>query len=100
MTLVLIIVVLLLLFGTGGFYGYRSGYYGRGGFGGILGLLVLLAVLYLIFGGGLRGISLDLVAGTGKPNQRSRATVPAYARARLPPGSDAPPRPGGAAPAG
>ena len=57
MTLILIIVVLLLLlFGGGGFYGYRSGYYGAGGFGGILGLLVLLAVLYLIFGGGLRGV--------------------------------------------
>ena len=42
--------------GGGGFYGYRSGYYGSGGFGGILGLLVLLVVLYLIFGGGLRGI--------------------------------------------
>jgi hypothetical protein len=56
MTLVLSTVLLLLLFGTGGFYGYRSGYYGRGGFGGILGLLVLLAVLYLIFGGGLHGI--------------------------------------------
>jgi hypothetical protein len=40
----------------GGFYGYRSGYYGRGGFGGILGLLVLLAVLYLVFGGGLGGV--------------------------------------------
>jgi len=56
MTLILIVVVVLLLFGTGGFYGYRSGYYGRGGFGDILGLLVLLAVLYLVFGGGLGGV--------------------------------------------
>ena len=55
MSLVPTIVVLLLLFGGGVFYGYRSGYHGGRDFGGILGLLVLL-VLYLIFGGGYRAV--------------------------------------------
>ena len=50
MGLLLLILVISLLFG-GGFYGYRSGYYGAGPFGGGIGLIVLLLVLFMLFGG-------------------------------------------------
>jgi hypothetical protein len=45
-------VIVIVLFGLGGgYYGYSSGYYGRGGFGGI-GLIVGVLLLVLLFGGG------------------------------------------------
>jgi hypothetical protein len=52
MTLILVILILVLLFG-GGFFGYNRGYYGGRSFGGLLGFLVVLFILYLLFGGGL-----------------------------------------------
>ena len=39
------------LFGGGGVYGHRQGYYGGGGLGGILGLLVIILILLFVFGG-------------------------------------------------
>ena len=54
MTIIPLIIVLFLLFGGGGYYGYNRGYYGGRGFGGGLGLLVLLLILFTVFGGGLR----------------------------------------------
>ena len=45
-------IVLVVLFGGGGFYGYNRGYYGGRGYGGGLGLLLLLLILFLIFGNG------------------------------------------------
>jgi hypothetical protein len=42
---------LILLFGGGGFYGYRSGYYGSRGIG-LVGILVVILVIYLVIGGG------------------------------------------------
>ena len=53
MTLVMLIVIVLLLFCGGGFYGYRGGYYGYGGIV-IVGLSGILIILYLLFGSGYR----------------------------------------------
>jgi hypothetical protein len=49
-----LILVLILLFGGGGFYGYRSGYYGPRGMGSVSILLIALVVL-LLMGGGFGG---------------------------------------------
>ena len=51
MGLILLILVILFLFGGGGYYGYRSGYYGGRGFGGTLGVIVLIVILFWLFGG-------------------------------------------------
>lgn len=45
------VIVLILLFGGGGFYGYRSGYYGRTGMG-LMGILVVVLVIFLVISGG------------------------------------------------
>jgi hypothetical protein len=42
---------LILLFSGGGFYGYRSGYYGGRGMG-LAGILVIVLVVFLVMGGG------------------------------------------------
>ena len=52
MSLVLLVIILVVLFGSGGFYGYNRGFHGGRSYGGGLGLLVLLLVLFLIFGQG------------------------------------------------
>ena len=53
--MLLLIVVLILLFGCGG-WGYRSGWVGPGGsyngIGGGIGLILLILVLFVLFGGG------------------------------------------------
>ena len=58
MSLVLIILVVLILFGGLGlgWYGYRGGYYGPGMYGGV-GLVVILLIVLLLFSGigGWRG---------------------------------------------
>lgn len=52
MTLILILIVLFFVFSSGGYWGYRQGYYPVGGYGGgLFAVLVLLIVLYVIFGG-------------------------------------------------
>jgi hypothetical protein len=51
MGLILLILVIFLLFSGGGYYGYRSGYYGGAHCGGGLGLIVLILILFLLFGG-------------------------------------------------
>jgi len=44
MSFIVLIIVLFVLFGGGGYYGYNRGYYGERGFGGGLGLIVLGSV--------------------------------------------------------
>ena len=59
MGLILLIPVILFLFAGGGYYGYRSGYYGGRGFGGTLGVIVLIVILFWLFGGGFHHQSDD-----------------------------------------
>jgi hypothetical protein len=49
--MLLFMILLVLLFSGGGFYGYRSGYYGGRGMG-FAGILVILLVIFLVMGGG------------------------------------------------
>ena len=49
MSLILIVLVLLLIFGG---FGYHRGYYGNEGIG-IIGLVLIFLVLVWLFGGGL-----------------------------------------------
>jgi hypothetical protein len=51
MSLILIVLLACLLFSGGGFYGYRSGYYGGRSFGGGLGLVLLVLLALFVFGG-------------------------------------------------
>jgi hypothetical protein len=46
---------MILLFGGGGFYGYRSGYYGPGGMG-LASILLIVLVIVLVMGGGFSGL--------------------------------------------
>ena len=48
--MLLLIVLLALLFGAGGFYGYRSGYYGPRGIG-LMTVLILVLLICLMLGG-------------------------------------------------
>ena len=48
MTLVLLLILLLFLFG-GGYWGYRAGYPARP-FGGLLVFILLIVILLMIFG--------------------------------------------------
>lgn len=48
--MLLLITVLILLFGGGGFYGYRSGYYGPRGMG-LVSILLIALVIFLVMGG-------------------------------------------------
>jgi hypothetical protein len=51
MSLLLIVVLLFLLFGGDGYYGYRGDYYGGRGFGSLLGVLVVVFLVVVLFGG-------------------------------------------------
>lgn len=53
MPTILLILVILFLFGGGGYYGYRGGYYGTGGFS-LFGIVAVCIVLWILFGGGVR----------------------------------------------
>jgi hypothetical protein len=48
LALALLIVSLIVLFGTGGYYGYTRGYYGRGG-AWILGIILFLLIVLALF---------------------------------------------------
>jgi hypothetical protein len=48
MTVALLIICLIVLFSTGGYYGYSRGYYGSGG-AGILGIILFLLVVLALF---------------------------------------------------
>lgn len=51
MNLILILVVLFLLFGAGGWYGGHAGYWNQGvGLGGGLGLVLLIVVVLALLG--------------------------------------------------
>jgi hypothetical protein len=52
MKLILLIVVIGLLFGGGGYYGERVGYYGSAAFGGIglVGIILIIATVMLASG--------------------------------------------------
>jgi hypothetical protein len=52
MDLIILVIILVVVLGGSGFYGYRSGHFGGRGLGMILGLLLLVLILYIIFGGG------------------------------------------------
>jgi hypothetical protein len=43
--------VLILLFGGGGFYGYRSGYYGPRGMS-VMSLVLVVVIIWLVMSGG------------------------------------------------
>jgi len=49
--MLILIILLVLLFSGGGFYGYRSGYYGSGGMG-LISILVIVLLVFLVMGGG------------------------------------------------
>lgn len=52
--MLLIIVILILVFGVGGFGWHQSGYAGGPYLGGGVGLILLIVVLFFLFGGGGR----------------------------------------------
>ncbi len=63
MSTILIILVLIFLFGGGGYYAH--GRYGGSGLGGVLGLLLLaLVVLWLV--GGLGGLESEALTTPGR----------------------------------
>ena len=49
MTLILNIIIHDLLFGGGGYYGYRGGYYDHRGHG-LIWLVIIAVILFLLFG--------------------------------------------------
>ena len=51
MNLPLILVVLFVVFGGGGYFGYKGGWYGRNSVGSGIGLIVLVLVVILLLGG-------------------------------------------------
>ncbi len=51
MSILLVIIVLFLIFGSVGFWGRNRGYYGNGGFG-IVGVILIVLVAFAIFGHG------------------------------------------------
>jgi hypothetical protein len=59
--MLLLISLLILLFGAGGLYGYRNGYYGPKGMS-VVSILLIVLVIFLVVGGGFDGIGhgLDL----------------------------------------
>jgi hypothetical protein len=50
MSLLILILILVVLFGGVGFHS-NWGYYGAGPFGGLGGLLVLIVIIWLVTGG-------------------------------------------------
>jgi hypothetical protein len=57
----LLFIVLILLFSGGGFYGYRSGYYGSRGMG-LVGVMLIVLVICLVIGGGFGGFGHGIYA--------------------------------------
>ena len=48
--LILLIIILLVLFGSGGWYGSTRGYYGQSQFGGVFGIVVLIVLFLAVMG--------------------------------------------------
>jgi hypothetical protein len=59
--MLLLISLLILLFGAGGLYSCRSGYYGPKGMS-LVSILLVVLVIFVVMGGGFDGIghSMDL----------------------------------------
>jgi hypothetical protein len=47
--MLLVLFVILIVLAGGGFWGYRSGYYGVWPFGGLIGVLFLILIIWLVF---------------------------------------------------
>jgi hypothetical protein len=52
--------LLILLFGGGGYYGYRGGYYGPRGMG-LASILAIVLMIFLLMGGGFGGFGQEYI---------------------------------------